>query len=96
MKRGKTDTIGNILGAVLQKSPLERGLAELHAVNAVHQLLGNLGRQYIRKVALKDGVLFVHLTSAALRQELYLSRTAFIHKINTMIGKEVVRELRLL
>lgn len=96
MKRGKTDSIANILNQVLQKSPLERGLSELHAVNVAHELLGNLATHYVRKMELRSGILYIHVTSSALRQELHLSRHAFIEKINTKLGKQVVTDLRLL
>ncbi|MBO5961354.1 MAG: DUF721 domain-containing protein [Paludibacteraceae bacterium] len=96
MKRGKTENLANILNQFLENTALERGLQERQVVRVVYQTLGQLGSQYLRKVEVRGGVLYLHLTSAALRQELYMSRMAFIERINVQIGRKVVQELRVM
>lgn len=96
MKKCKTENVGDILNQLLHNTPLERGLLERQAIRIVYQILGQLGSQYIRKIELRSGVMYLHLTSAALRQELYLSRIAFIERINTQMGRRVVEDLRIL
>jgi len=95
MKRGKTENLADILNQLLENTQLERGLLERQVVRIVYQTLGQLGTKYLRKVELKNGVLYLYLTSAALRQELYMSRMAFVERINLQLGKKIVQELRI-
>lgn len=95
MKRGKTENLADILNQLLENTQLERGLLERQVVRIVYQTLGQLGTKYLRKVELKNGVLYLYLTSAALRQELNMSRMAFVERINLQLGKKIVQDLRI-
>ena len=94
MKRGKTEDLANVLNQFLENTALEQGLQERQVVREVYQTLGQLGSQYLRKVEFRNGVLYLFLTSSALRQELYMSRAAFIKRINMQVGREIVLDLR--
>ena len=56
----------------------------------------NIDRQFNRYTVsryVKNGVLYLHLSSAALRNELMMSRTALIKRLNEAVGSEVIHDI---
>ncbi len=96
MKRSNSEHISGVLQQVLRDLGLERPLLEQRIVDAWPSLMGKMIAQYTRKVEFKNGVLFVYLSSAPLRQELFLARFELVKKLNEYIGAEIVRDVRLL
>ena len=64
-------------------------LTELSVQQAWAQVLGPL-TQYSTNLDLKDGALYVRITSAVLRNDLFMQRSQLIEKINQVIGKKIV------
>ena len=64
-------------------------LTELSVQQAWVQILGPLA-QYATKLEFKDGALYVRITSAVLRNDLFMQRSQLIEKINQVIGKKIV------
>ncbi len=96
MKKSSTQHIGLAIQQYLHESGLERPLMERQVVEMWPKLMGELVANYTRKVELKKGTLYVHLTSAPLRQELFLVRFDLIKKLNEAIGATIVSDIRLL
>ena len=44
----------------------------------------------------KNGILYVHIHSAALRQQLFEQRHQIVKKLNDKVGSAVVKDIRLL
>ncbi len=96
MKRSNSEHISGILQQVLRDLGLEKPLLEQQIVDAWPSIMGNMIAQYTRKVEFKNGVLFVYLSSAPLRQELFLARFELVKKLNEYVGAEIVHDVRLL
>lgn len=62
-------------------------------VSAWPELMGPMIARHTREVQLRDGVLFVSVDSAPLRQELTQSRDKVIKTLNDHAGSEMVREI---
>ncbi|MFM7217861.1 MAG: DUF721 domain-containing protein [Bacteroidota bacterium] len=62
-------------------------------VNAWPALMGPMIARHTREISLRDGVLFVSLDSAPLRQELVQSRERILHMLNEHAGSELVKEV---
>ena len=62
-----------------------------------HQLLaqGSRSEVYIKYLVLyiKNQVLYVHLTSAALRQELMMGRELLVRNLNRHVGAQVITNI---
>ncbi len=96
MKKTNSEHIGIVLQQALREMGLERPLLEHRIVEAWPQLKGTMIAQYTRKVEFKNGVLFVYLSSAPLRQELFLARFELVKKLNEYVGADIVHDVRLL
>lgn len=64
-------------------------LTELSVQEAWAQILGPLA-QYSTNLEFKNGALHVRITSAVLRNDLFMERSQLIEKINNAIGRKIV------
>ncbi len=96
MKRSNTQLFGTVLQEYLREVGWEKPLLEKKVVDMWPTLMGELVARFTKKVELKNGVLMVYLTSAPLRQELFLVRFELVKKLNDAVGSEIVKDVRLL
>ena len=96
MRRQNTESIGAVIAQFLREQGLEKPMLEHKVVEAWPQLMGSLVAKYTGKIEIKDGVLFVEITSAALRQELFIARHQLVEKLNSEVGAEIISDIRLL
>ena len=92
-KLNNQSAIGDILNEIIKNNKLEPGLNEVSVIDAWKNLMGNGVNNYTRNVALRNGTLYVELTSAVLREELSYGKDKIIKMINEELGKEVVKNV---
>ena len=92
-KLNNQSAIGDILNEIIKNNKLEPGLNEVSVIDAWKNLMGNGVNNYTRNVALRNGTLYVELTSAVLREELSYGKDKIIKMINDELGKEVVKNV---
>ena len=63
-------SIADVLKEIISKNKLQPGIDEVMVKDAWKSLMGNGVNSYTRNVILKNGTLYVELTSAVLREEL--------------------------
>lgn len=85
--------IGDVLKQFIQKNNLEKGLDAVDVKQAWVNLMGAGVNTYTKEVSLKNGVLYVWLTSAVLREELLYGKQKIIKMMNEDVGKDVVKDL---
>ena len=74
MRRNNAEQIGRLIREYLREESLETPLNECRLVAAWPEVTGPAITSYTRELYIKNQVLYVYLTSAALRQELMMSR----------------------
>lgn len=92
-RKNNESAVGDILNEIIKSSKLESGLNQVSVVDAWKNLMGNGVNNYTRTVALRNGTLYVELTSAVLREELSYGKDKIIKMINEELGKEVVKDV---
>ena len=75
MKRNHAEQIGVLIRNYLRQESLESPLNERRLVNAWPEVVGPSIAAYTDGLFVRNQTLYVHLTSAALRQELMMGRT---------------------
>ncbi|HUH52159.1 MAG TPA: DUF721 domain-containing protein [Flavobacterium sp.] len=85
--------ISDVLKQFIQKNKLEKGLDAVDVKQAWMNLMGAGVNNYTKEVTLKNGVLYVWLTSAVLREELLYGKQKIIKMMNEDAGKVVVKDL---
>lgn len=96
MRRQNTESIGAVITQFLREQGLEKPFLEHKIVEAWPRLLGTTVAHYTGKMEVRNGVLYVQISSAALRSELFLCRFKLVEKLNKEVGAEVLTDIRLL
>lgn len=93
---GKSVTIGDALISYLRESGLEQSVLDVQIEEVWPRVMGDVVNQLTRKVEVKDGVLYVHVNSAALKTQLFENRFELVRKLNEAVGAEAIRDCRIL
>ena len=93
MKRNDAEQIGKLIQQFLRQESLESPLNEQRLLNAWPQILGPTIASYTRELYIKNQILYVHLTSAALRQELMMGRELLVRNLNKAVGATVITNI---
>lgn len=96
MQRHTAHSIGDLLTDYLRESGLEKQLLERQVVNKWSDVMGPSVARLTRSVALKNGVLMVRISSAALKAQLFECRREVVSKLNESVGAQIVTDVRLL
>ena len=94
--RGKSLSIGEVLGLYLRETGLEKPVLEERVVKLWPQVMGDAVARLTRSVEVKDGMLIVHISSAALKAQLFERRFALVKKINDAVGGNAIHDVRIL
>ena len=92
MKRNDAEQIGKLIQQFLRQESLESPLNEQRLLDAWPQILGPAAA-YTSNLYIRNQTLYVHLTSAALRQELMMGREVLIRTLNQRVGATVITNI---
>ena len=90
MQRSNTQSMGEAIRAFLKESKLEKPLKERQLVSSWESLLGRSVARATREIYIKDGKLYVALTSSVIRNELYMLQDEIIRRLNEAAGEELL------
>ena len=96
MQRHDVQPIGDLLTDFLRQSGLEKPLLERQMVEKWPEIMGPTVARLTRSVELKNGALIVHISSAALKAQLFECRRELVNKLNDAVGAHVIDDVRLL
>ena len=96
MKRTQAQSLDSIIGEWIRMNDLEQPLLAQKMPEAWQQVLGPLVTRYTRDIEVRDGILYVRVMNAALRQELFDQRFNLVKKLNEAAGGEAIKDIRLL
>lgn len=94
MFRKDVQPLGEILQQFLRQEGLETPLLQRRVVDAWEQVVGPTAARYTREKFVKNQVLFVKITSPALRQNLSMMRTQLTRRLNEAVGTSVISDVR--
>lgn len=95
MKRTDIKPIGQVIREHLQRLDESGKLSETIALTAVDDVLGKEFASLIKDRRIENGVLFLKTDSAALRSELFASRSQLMQKLNEKTGKNIIKDVRI-
>ncbi len=90
MKRNEAERIGNVIWQFLRQNALEAPLNEYRLLQAWKDVTGPAVNRYTDNLYIKNQVLYVHLTSSVLRQELMMGRALLVKDLNKQVGAQVI------
>lgn len=96
MTRKDAQTLDSVIAEWIRLNDLEKPLLEHRVLEQWADILGPTIARYSRDITVKEGMLRVRITNAALRQELFEQRFRLIRKLNDAVGGEAIKDIRLL
>lgn len=96
MRNDKTLSLTDSLMNFLRGTELEKSVLEVQVEELWPQVMGETVGKLTRSVELRNGMLIVHLNSAALKTQLYENRFELVKKLNDALGAEAIKDCRLL
>ena len=93
MKRNNAQSIGELIRHYLRQESLETPLNEVRLIKAWPEVLGPAINSYTKELCIKNQVLYVHLSSAVLRQELMMGREILVRNLNAKVGAQVITNI---
>jgi len=93
MRRSKTISIAEAVNDYIREMNLGEKLSEAGVINSWEEIVGKAISSRTTKIYIKDHVLYVHLNSSVVRNELLMLREALREKLNQKAGTEVIKEI---
>jgi predicted nucleic acid-binding Zn ribbon protein len=94
--RGKNQpkAVGAALQDLVRHLGLERNLEDYQVITFWAEMVGEQIARVTEAQRMENGVLFVSVSTAPWRAELSMKRMEIMKKINSTLGKNVVKEIR--
>ena len=90
MRRNDAEQIGDMIRKYFRQNGLESPLNEYRLVEAWREVVGEAIAKYTSNLYIKNQVLYVHLTSSVLRNEMMMGREMLIRNLNDKVGAQVI------
>ena len=90
MRRNEAEQIGEMIRKFFRHNGLESPLNEYRLVQAWREVVGPAISRYTSNLYIKNQILYVHLTSSVLRQELMMGREMLVRSLNQQVGAQVI------
>ena len=90
MRRNDAEAIGDVIRKFFRVNGLESPLNEYRLVQAWKDVVGPVITRYTSNLYIKCQILYVHLTSSVLRQELMMGRDILVRNLNEKVGAQVI------
>ncbi len=93
MRRSKTISLAEAMQDYIKEMKLGDKLREVGIIDSWENTVGKAISSRTTRVYIKDGILYVHLKSSIVRNELLMIREALREKLNERAGAEVVKDI---
>ncbi|MDT8400865.1 MAG: DUF721 domain-containing protein [Bacteroidales bacterium] len=93
MRRRKTVSLSEALKEYRAEMNIDTRLKEVSLMNSWEDIAGRAIAKRTSRVCLKEGKLFIYLTSSVVRSELSLARDSLRERLNEEAGEELVKEI---
>ena len=86
--------VKNVIDKILLNKKLNHGLLELRIKDAWKNVMGKNVNTYTTNIILNEEIIFVKLSSAALKNELVYRADTIIKLLNNELGQERIKEIK--
>jgi len=93
MRRSNTQSLSEILKEFIREARMERKLKEVDVVQGWEDLLGKTIAHYTRNIYIRNKVLYIEISSAVVKNELFMMREEIKRKINEKEGEEIIKTI---
>jgi predicted nucleic acid-binding Zn ribbon protein len=93
MRRSKTITLAEAINDFVDVMGLNEKLDEISLINSWEDIVGRAISIRTSKIYIKDHILYVHLNSSVVRNELHMLKESLKNKLNEKAGKLIIKDI---
>lgn len=94
MRKKNTESVGEVLQQFFSENQFfRRKLAESRIISGWSNLMGKAITSYTTNLYIKNGILYISLSSSVLRSELIMAKDVLISRLNKMAGMAVIEDI---
>jgi predicted nucleic acid-binding Zn ribbon protein len=93
MRKSNTQPIENVIREYLKEMNIDQKLKEVGVVSQWEKLMGKTVAVRTSQIYIRNHILYIHVTSSVLKNELLMMRQAIIEKINEQAGEKIVEQI---
>jgi len=93
MKRGKEDSIDNLINSVLGQWGYSKKIKETEVVDAWKDIIGVSIANRTLKIYMNNGKLYVQVNSSIVKNELIMLKEGIRTALNKRVGEDIVKEV---
>jgi len=93
MRKSNTQTIENVIREYLREMNIDQKLKEVGIVSQWEKLMGKTVAVRTSQIYIRNHILYIHVTSSVLKNELLMMRQAIMDKINEQAGEKIVEQI---
>jgi len=93
MRRSKTITLAEAINDFVNEMGLNEKLDETSLIGSWEEIVGRAISVRTTKIYIKDHILYVHLNSSVVRNELQMLKEALKNKLNERASKALIKDV---
>jgi predicted nucleic acid-binding Zn ribbon protein len=93
MEKADIRKIRDVMQEFLRENKLDVKLRERGLIDSWEELMGKTISRATKKIYIKEGKLFVVISSSVIRNELYMLKQEIVRKLNEKAGEDIITEL---
>ncbi len=88
-----TRHIKQVIAALRKEKKLKKGLEKAQIKKLWRELMSETIANYTSNIAYENGILYIYLTSSALREELNRGKNKIIALLNQELGESIIKKI---
>lgn len=93
MRRSKTISLAEAIKDYISEMKLGEKLSEVGVINSWEEIVGKAISSRTTRIYIKDHILYIHLNSSVVRNELLMLREVLKEKLNEKAGSELIKDI---
>jgi predicted nucleic acid-binding Zn ribbon protein len=93
MRRSKTISLAEAIDDFIREMNIGEKLSETGVINSWEEIVGKAISTRTTKIYIKNHILYVHLNSSVVRNELLMLREVLREKLNQKAGTEIIKDI---
>ncbi|HEX2394071.1 MAG TPA: DUF721 domain-containing protein [Bacteroidales bacterium] len=93
MRKSQTQKISDVISDFLKELNIDRKLKEVNLVAQWEELMGKTVAVRTDRIYIRNRILFIHVTSAILKNELIMIRQQIIDRLNENAGEKLIESI---